>query len=109
MTLHIKKCTTDAKAECDAIAIEKTLAGAAAARHVDKCTAGEVGMSCQKMPNDRPSVTRAELDSALEGVRDADDRLHRLKRRTFWGLAWRRALIVVLLLLYAFEVWRQAQ
>ena len=54
-------------------------------------------------------MTRAELDSALEAVRDADDRLHRLKRRIFWGLAWRRALIVILLLLYAFEVWRQAQ
>ena len=62
-----------------------------AASHVDKCIAGEVGMGCQKMTNDLPTVTRAELDAALERVRDADERLHRLKRRTFWGLAWRRA------------------
>ena len=109
MTLHINKRTTDAMDACDASAMEKTLAGAAAASLVDNCTAGEVGTGCQKMPNDRTTVTRAELDSALEGVRDADDRLHRLRRRTFWGLTWRRALIVVLLLLYAFEVWRQAQ
>ena len=77
--------------------------------HIDKCTAGEVVMRCQIMDGDRQAVTRAELDSALEAVRDADDRLHRLRRRTFWGLTWRRGLIVVLLLLYAFEVWRQAQ
>ena len=109
MTLHIKKCTTDGTDACDSSAMEKTLVGAAAARHVDNCTTGEVGLGCQKMANDRPSVTRAKLISALEGVRDADDRLHRLKRRTFWGLAWRRSLIMALLLLYAFEVWRQAQ
>ena len=48
MTLHIKKCTTDAKAACAASAMEKTLAGAAVASYVDKCTAGEVGMGCQK-------------------------------------------------------------
>ena len=66
-------------------------------------------MSRQKMDDDRPTVTRAELISALEAVLDADDWVHRLKRRIFWELAWRRALIVVLLLLYAFEVWRQAQ
>ena len=89
--------------------MDKNLAGAAAVGQFDKCTAGEVGMGDQNMPNDRPTVTRAELDSALEAVRDADERLHRLKRRTFWGLAWRRALIAVLLLLYAFKVWRQAQ
>ena len=61
------------------------------------------------MDDDRQTVMRAELLSALEAVRDADDQVHRLRRKTFWGLAWRRALIVVLLLLYAFEVWRQAQ
>ena len=109
MTLHIKKYTTEAMDACDASAMDKNLAGAAAVSHGDQCTAGEVGMGCQKMPNDRPSVTRAELDSALEGVRDADDRLHRLKQRIFWGLAWRRTLIVILLLMYAFELWRQAQ
>ena len=109
MTLHINKRTTDAMDACDASAMEKNLAGVAAPSNVDRCTSSEVGMGCQKMDVDRPTVTRAELDSALEGVRDADDRLHRLRRRTFWGLTWRRALIVVLLLLYAFEVWRQAQ
>ena len=109
MTLHIKKGTTDAMNACDASATEKPSTGAAAASHVDKCTASDVIMGCQKMDDDRPTVTRAELDSALEGARDADDRLHRLRRRIFWGSASRRALIVILLLLYAFEVWRQAQ
>ena len=109
MTLHIKKYTTDAMDAGDVSATDKNLAGAAAVSDVDKSTAGEVGMGCQKMLNDRSTVTRAELDSALEAVRDADERLHRLRRRTFWGLTWRRALIVVLLLLYAFEVWRRAQ
>ena len=73
--------------------MEKNLAGATATSHVDKCTAGEVGVGCHKMANDRTTVTRAELISALEGVRDADDRLHRLRRRIFWGLAWRRTLL----------------
>ena len=59
MTLHIKKCTTDARDACDPSAMEKTLAGASAVNHVDKCTAGGVGMGCQKMPNDWPTVTRA--------------------------------------------------
>ncbi len=109
MKSRIKKCTTDGMGAGDASATEKPSTGAAAASHVDRRTAGKVVMSCQIMDGDRQTVTRAELDSALGAVREANDRLHRLKRRNFWGLAWRRALIVVLLLLYAFEVWRQAQ
>ena len=109
MKSRIKKCTTDAMDAGDASATEKPSIGAAAASHDDRCNAGEVVMRCQIMDGDRLTVTRAELISALEAVREANDRLHRLKRRTFWGLTWRRALIVVLLLLYAFEVWRQAQ
>ena len=89
--------------------MKKALAGTAAASHVDKCTVGEVGMGCHNMVIDRTTVTSAELISALEAVRDAEERLYRLRRRVFWGLEWRRALIVGLLLLYAFEVWRQAQ
>ena len=89
--------------------MEKNLAGATGASHVDKCTAGEVVMSCQIMDGDRQTVTRAKLISALEAVRDTNDRVHRLKRRIFRGSAWRRALIVVLLLLYAFELRCQAQ
>ena len=68
MTLHVKTCITDAKAACDTSAMEKTLADVAAASPINKCTACEVGMGCQKMANDRPTMTRAELDSALEGV-----------------------------------------
>ena len=64
-------------------------------------------MGCKKMVDYRQTVTRAELISALEAVRDANDRLNRLRRRIFWDLAWRRALIVALLLLYAGEAWRQ--
>ena len=109
MTPHTNKRTTDAMDAGDASPTENSSTGAAAAIHDDRCNAGEVVMRCQIMDGERQTVTRAELDSALEGVLDADDRLRRLKRRTFWGLAWRRAIIVVLLLLYAFEVWRQAQ
>ena len=109
MTQHTKQHTTDAMNAGDASATDKNLAGAAAASYVDECTAGDVFMRCPIPDGDRQTVTRAELISALEAARDAKDRLHRLKRKIFWGLAWRRALIVVLLLLYAFEVWRQAQ
>ena len=109
MTPHTNKRTTDAMYAGDASPTENSSTGAAAAIHDDRCNAGEVVMSCQILDGDRQTVTRAELISALEAARDANDRVHRLKRRIFWGLAWRRALIVVLLLLYAFEVWRQAQ
>ena len=109
MTLHTKQRTTDAMNSGDASATERPSTGAAAGSHVDECTAGDVFMRCQIPDGDRQTVTRAELISALEAAREANDRVHRLKRRIFWGLAWRRALIVVLLLLYAFEVWRQAQ
>ena len=33
----MKKCETDAKAKCDAAAIEKKLAGAAKSSHLKKC------------------------------------------------------------------------
>ena len=109
MTLHTKQRTTDALDAGDASATEKPSTGAAAASHVDECTAGDVFMRCPIPDGDRQTVTRAELISALDAVREANDRVHRLKRRIFWGLAWRRTLIVVLLLMYAFELWRQAQ
>ena len=109
MTLHTKQRTTDAMNSGDASATDKNLAGAAAASYVDECTAGDVFMRCPIPDGDRQTVTRAELISALDAVRDANDRVDRLKRRIFWGVAWRRTLIVVLLLMYAFEVWRQAQ
>ena len=109
MTLHTKQRTTDAMNSGDASATDKNLAGAAAASHVDECTSGDVFMLCPIPDGDRQTVTRAELISALEAAREANDLVHRLKRRIFWGLAWRRTLIVVLLLLYAFELWRQAQ
>ena len=109
MTQHTKQRTTDAMNAGDASATEKPATGAAAASHVDECTAGDVYMRCPIPDGDRQTVTRAELICALDAVREANDRVHRLKRRIFRGLAWRRALIVVLLLLYALEVWRQAQ
>ena len=87
MTLHTKKSTTGAMDACDASATEKPSTGAAAASHVDECTASEVVMGCQKMDDYRQTVTRAELISALEAVRDANDRLNRLRRRIFWDLA----------------------
>ena len=105
----LRRRTTDAMDACDASVMDKSLAGAAAASHVDECTAGELFMSCQIPDGDRQTVTRAELISALEAVLEVNDRVHRLKRRIFWGLAWRRTLIVILLLMYVFELWRQAQ
>ena len=109
MTLHTKKCTTDAIDAGDASSTEKPSTGLAAASHVDECTTSDVFMRCPIPDGDRQTVTRAELISALDAVREANDRVDRLKRRIFWGVAWRRTLIVILLLMYAFELWRQAQ
>ncbi len=61
------------------------------------------------MVDDRPTITRAELHKTLGAVQESQERVRKLGRSLRWGVTWRRALIVGLLLMYAGEVWRQYQ
>lgn len=61
------------------------------------------------MAVERPTVTRAELDEALDAAHESRERVQKLRHSLWWGVTWRRALVVILLLLYAGEVWRQYQ
>ena len=55
------------------------------------------------------TISREEYLPRGEALAAAEERVEQHQRQTRRGFFWRRLLIVALILLFAGEVWRQAQ